>query len=49
MLRDDVCHEPWAILDGTIWRLWYNGRRVSLEQIDAVLHGAKDLGVEQHQ
>jgi predicted GH43/DUF377 family glycosyl hydrolase len=41
----DACYKPFALFDGTKWRLWYNGRRGSLEQIGMALHEGADLGM----
>lgn len=43
----DACYKPYAILDGTKWLLWYNGRHGSLEQIGVALHEGADLGFDQ--
>lgn len=40
----DACYKPYAILDGTQWLLWYNGRRGSVEQIGLAIHPGGDLG-----
>ena len=42
----DACYKPYAIFDGQRWRLWYNGRHGSLEQIGVVFHDGEDLGFE---
>ncbi|MBI5831051.1 MAG: discoidin domain-containing protein [Armatimonadetes bacterium] len=39
-----ACYKPVAILDGTRWLLWYNGRRESVEQIGLAVHEGADLG-----
>jgi predicted GH43/DUF377 family glycosyl hydrolase len=40
----DACYKPFAILDGSRWLLWYNGRRGGSEQIGLVTHEGADLG-----
>jgi predicted GH43/DUF377 family glycosyl hydrolase len=40
----DACYKPYAILDGTRWLLWYNGRHDDREQIGLVVHEGPDLG-----
>lgn len=40
----DACYKPYAILDGTRWLLWYNGRHDSKEQIGLAIHEGEDLG-----
>jgi sucrose-6-phosphate hydrolase SacC (GH32 family) len=42
----DAVYKPFALLDeaGGRWRLWYNGRRGSLEQIGLAVHEGEDLG-----
>ncbi len=40
----DACYKPYAILDGSRWLLWYNGRHGSVEQIGLATHEGKDLG-----
>jgi predicted GH43/DUF377 family glycosyl hydrolase len=40
----DACYKPFAILDRSRWRLWYNGRHRNLEQIGMVVHEGEDLG-----
>jgi predicted GH43/DUF377 family glycosyl hydrolase len=42
----DAVYKPFAILEGTRWRLWYNGRRGDLEQIGLAEHEGADLGFE---
>ena len=42
----DACYKPFAILDGATWRLWYNGRRESVEQIGLALHEGEGLGFQ---
>lgn len=39
----DACYKPFAIYDGTRWRLWYNGRRGGVEQIGMAIHEGKEL------
>jgi predicted GH43/DUF377 family glycosyl hydrolase len=40
----DACYKPFALRDGKVWRLWYNGRRHADEQIGLALHEGDDLG-----
>ncbi len=40
----DAVYKPYAILDGSRWLLWYNGRRGSVEQIGVAEHAGADLG-----
>ena len=40
----DACYKPFALLDGTKWLLWYNGRRGHHEQIGLAIHEGEDLG-----
>jgi beta-1,2-mannobiose phosphorylase / 1,2-beta-oligomannan phosphorylase len=40
----DACYKPFALFDGSRWRLWYNGRHGSLEQIGMVSHDGEDMG-----
>ena len=40
----DAVYKPFAILDGTKWLLWYNGRRDGVEQIGLAVHEGEDLG-----
>ncbi|NNM84993.1 MAG: hypothetical protein HKL96_04455 [Phycisphaerales bacterium] len=40
----DACYKPFAIYDGKQWRLWYNGRRGTLEQIGVAFHKGRHLG-----
>ena len=42
--NQDAVYKPYAILDGTRWLLWYNGRRGSVEQIGLAIHAGPDLG-----
>ncbi|MCB1124874.1 MAG: DUF1080 domain-containing protein [Verrucomicrobiae bacterium] len=42
----DACYKPFALLDDGTWRLWYNGRHGSAEQIGQALHEGEDLGFE---
>jgi hypothetical protein len=37
-------YKPFAVLDGTRWLLWYNGRRGGVEQIGLATHQGEDLG-----
>lgn len=39
----DACYKPCALLDGSRWLLWYNGRRHSIEQIGIATHNGPDL------
>ncbi len=39
----DACYKPYALLDGTRWLLWYNGRRNGTEQIGVAMHDGADL------
>ena len=43
----DAVYKPFAILDATRWRLWYNGRRGGREQIGLAEHPGADLGFDQ--
>ena len=40
----DACYKPYAIFDGRRWRLWYNGRHGSLEQIGLATREGAGLG-----
>jgi predicted GH43/DUF377 family glycosyl hydrolase len=40
----DAVYKPYAILDGTHWMLWYNGRKGGVEQIGLAQHEGEDLG-----
>ncbi len=42
----DAVYKPFALFDEAEgrWRLWYNGRRGSLEQIGIAVHEGEDLG-----
>jgi beta-1,2-mannobiose phosphorylase / 1,2-beta-oligomannan phosphorylase len=42
----DSCYKPYAICDPEhdLWRLWYNGRRGSVEQIGLAIHQGRNLG-----
>lgn len=40
----DACYKPFAIYDGTQWRLWFNGRHGNVEQIGLATHRGEDLG-----
>ncbi|HEX4590122.1 MAG TPA: hypothetical protein VH120_09355 [Gemmataceae bacterium] len=40
----DAVYKPFAILDGTRWLLWYNGRKGGAEQIGLAIHEGEDLG-----
>ena len=40
----DACYKPYALLDGKMWRLWYNGRHGSVEQIGLATKDGADLG-----
>jgi beta-1,2-mannobiose phosphorylase / 1,2-beta-oligomannan phosphorylase len=40
----DACYKPFAILDGSRWLLWYNGRKGGAEQIGLAIHDGADLG-----
>lgn len=40
----DAAYKPYAIFDGQKWRLWYNGRRGSVEQIGLAIHEGSELG-----
>lgn len=42
----DACYKPYAVFDGSKWRLWYNGRHGDLEQIGVVMHDGEDLGFQ---
>ncbi|MBE3069145.1 MAG: hypothetical protein IMZ66_02805 [Planctomycetes bacterium] len=42
----DACYKPFAILDGSRWLLWYNGRRGGAEQIGLATHDGADLGFD---
>ena len=39
---EHACCKPYAIYDGRKWLLWYNGRRMDLEQIGVATHEGKD-------
>jgi len=41
---EDSCYKPYAVFDGHVWRLWYNGRLGGLEQIGMAIHEGDDLG-----
>jgi predicted GH43/DUF377 family glycosyl hydrolase len=40
----DAVYKPFAILDGSRWLLWYNGRHGGVEQIGLATHDGADLG-----
>ncbi len=42
----DACYKPYAIFDekNDRWMLWYNGRKLSKEQIGLAIHQGEDLG-----
>jgi hypothetical protein len=40
----DACYKPSVVLEGNRWRLWYNGRRQTVEQIGLATHEGADLG-----
>ena len=40
----DAVYKPFAIPGDGRWRLWYNGRRGSVEQIGMAIHEGDDLG-----
>jgi hypothetical protein len=40
----DAVYKPYALLDGSRWMLWYNGRRGGSEQIGLATHQGLDLG-----
>lgn len=40
----DAVYKPFAILDGSRWLLWYNGRRGGVEQIGLATHEGEELG-----
>jgi predicted GH43/DUF377 family glycosyl hydrolase len=40
----DAVYKPFALLDGSRWLLWYNGRRGGVEQIGLAVHEGEDLG-----
>lgn len=42
----DACYKPFVVFDeqNDCWRLWYNGRRGSVEQIGMAIHKGADLG-----
>ena len=44
----DACYKPFAIYNEKedLWRLWYNGRKGSVEQIGLVTHKGEDLGFD---
>ena len=44
----DACYKPFAIYDeeDDLWRLWYNGRKGSVEQIGMATHKGEDLGFD---
>lgn len=41
---NDACYKPYAILDGSRWLLWYNGRSGHFEQIGVATHAGEALG-----
>ncbi len=43
---EHACYKPYAVYDGQKWLLWYNGRRMDLEQIGVVTHEGEDLGFD---
>jgi predicted GH43/DUF377 family glycosyl hydrolase len=40
----DAVYKPYAILDGSRWLVWYNGRHGGVEQIGLATHAGADLG-----
>ena len=44
---EHACYKPYAVYDGRKWLLWYNGRRMDLEQIGVAMHEGEDLGFDQ--
>ncbi len=40
----EACYKPFALFDGARWRLWYNGRKKTCEQIGLAVHEGGDLG-----
>jgi hypothetical protein len=40
-----ACYKPSVLLDGSQWKLWYNGRSGGLEQIGLATHNLLDLWV----
>ena len=42
----EACYKPYAIFDGTKWKLWYNGRAGSMEQIGLAYNENENLGFE---
>ncbi len=42
----DACYKPFVIYDedNERWMLWYNGRKLSVEQIGLAIHEGEDLG-----
>ena len=40
----DAVYKPYAIFDGRVWLLWYNGRRGGVEQIGLATHNGYQLG-----
>ncbi len=44
----DACYKPYVIFDeeNDQWMLWYNGRKLSKEQIGLAVHKGEDLGFD---
>ena len=44
----DACYKPYVIFDreNDQWMLWYNGRKLSKEQIGLAIHKGEDLGFD---
>ena len=42
----DAVYKPFALLDGETWRLWYNARLGTTEQIGLALRAGADLGFD---
>ncbi|WP_073180839.1 MGH1-like glycoside hydrolase domain-containing protein [Flagellimonas flava] len=44
----DACYKPYVIFDeeNDQWMLWYNGRKLSVEQIGLAIHKGEDLGFD---
>ncbi|MBS9462894.1 family 43 glycosylhydrolase [Flagellimonas sp. 389] len=44
----DACYKPYVIFDeeNNQWMLWYNGRKLSKEQIGLAVHKGEDLGFD---
>lgn len=47
MWDGEACYKPYVVLEDSGWKLWYNGRTGSMEQIGMAVHPAYDLGFDQ--